>query len=129
MCRLIIAGSRKFTNYALLRREVEYFIKDHRLHDIEVVSGKCPTGADFFGEVYARYKGYPIKEFPADWDAFNVAAGPIRNTEMAKYATHAIVFPLKDSRGSLDMIEKAKRHGLTLRVIRYSGDNQCQKLS
>lgn len=117
MSRLIIAGSRNFKNYALLRREAERFVKDHDLRNVEVVSGKCPTGADLYGEVWAKYKGYPIKPFPPDWDNLGPMAGPIRNTEMAKYATHAIVFPLPGSRGSLDMIKKAKQYGLTLRIV------------
>lgn len=67
----------------------------------ELVSGGCPTGADKFGEEWAKERGVPIKVFPADWDRYGKAAGPIRNTEMARYADMCVLFP--GGKGTINM--------------------------
>lgn len=112
--KTIIAGSRNFNDYELLKREVD---KVHEIAPItEVVSGGA-RGADSMGEWWARQNGIALIIFPADWNRFGKAAGPIRNTQMANYAQMLIAFLAKDSKGTKDMIEKANRHNLIVKVI------------
>ena len=58
-------------------------------------------------------------DYPADWNKHGACAGPIRNSEMVNDADAAIVFLMPDvkSKGSNDLIKKAKKHGLQLAVI------------
>lgn len=70
------------------------------------------------GENYAKERGYGIKRFPADW-SLGKKAGPIRNAQMADYATHCICFWDNKSRGTKSMIDLAKRKNLNLRVVSY----------
>lgn len=88
--------------------------------EIEIVCGEA-KGADSLGKRYAKEHGCAIKSFPADWNKNGKAAGPIRNEEMAIYAEGggAVVFWDGESKGSLDMINRAKAHNLKLRVIKY----------
>lgn len=124
--RLIIAGSRDFNDYGLLKREVDAFLFDEvvlnhypdlteEIAVIEIVSGGA-RGADKLGEKYADGRGLPVKVFKADWDGKGRGAGYIRNEEMAKYANYCICF-WNGSKGTKHMIDLAKKHNLGLKVI------------
>jgi len=106
--RVIIAGSRNFKpttfdEFWLIEKLVE-------LKATEVVSG-CATGADSFGEQIGTLQGLPIKRFPADWEQYGKAAGPIRNQQMAEYADALIVFP-DGGKGTIDMEMRALQQEL-----------------
>lgn len=127
--KVIIAGSRSVTpsEFASAMSKSKLIV----LAD-EIVTGKAP-GVDTFGELYGLFFGIPIKEFPADWentnvpDAFvkkrkdgskyNVKAGFMRNTEMARYADALVLIWKNKSNGSKDMLDKAKEFGLKIEVI------------
>lgn len=114
--RLIVAGSRNFNNYELLKQKCDSLLSQKRLtHSIVIVSGTA-RGADRLGERYATERGYRVESFPADWDRDGVAAGPIRNTQMAAHADALVAFWDGKSRGTKDMIEKAKERNLLLRI-------------
>lgn len=114
--RVIIAGTRTFNDWTLLQTKCNYYIGANK--DVEIVSGGA-EGADKLGIRYAATKQFPVKVFNADWDRWGPAAGPIRNKEMAKYATHLIAFWNGISRGTKDMISQAEEHGLIVRVVKY----------
>jgi hypothetical protein len=130
--RIIIAGSRDFTDYESVIRHTRYLTRNMEVNEIEIVSGCCPIGkltftrkdgtkvygADGLGERYAQEKGYAVKLMPANWKQYGKSAGPIRNTEMAKYGTHCLVFWDGISRGSKDMSEKAEKFGLIGETIK-----------
>ncbi len=99
--KTIIAGCRGFNDYNLLKEKVDYYRKDHVIS--EVVSGTA-RGADYLGEEYANENGIPIKSFPADWDNYGKAAGPIRNRQMAEYADVLIAVWDGKSKGTNNMI-------------------------
>lgn len=99
--KTIIAGCRGFNDYKLLKEKVDYYRKDHVI--TEVVSGTA-RGADYLGEEYANENGIPIKSFPADWDNYGKAAGPIRNRQMAEYADVLIAVWDGKSKGTNNMI-------------------------
>ena len=110
--KVVIAGSRTITDYEILldaMSQVDWVIT-------EVVSGLA-TGVDTLGMRWAKEKNIPVKEFRAEWELHGKAAGPIRNSQMAKYADAVIVIWDGESRGSKNMIEEAKGHGLELKVF------------
>lgn len=123
MTRVIIAGSRQFNDYKLMLNTLDE-LGVHLINTIdpvEIISGHA-TGADTLGEKFAKAYGYPLKIFPADWNKYGKAAGPIRNEEMAKYASEAnrgilIAFPVGESRGTRNMIKLAKQYGLEVNVV------------
>lgn len=114
--RIIIAGGRKFNDYDLICRTCD---KEFSLQtEIEIVSGTA-NGADKLGERYANEKGYPIKQFPADWDKYGKSAGYKRNEEMAKYSDVLIAFWDGKSKGTKHMIDLANRYKLEVTVVMY----------
>ena len=115
--RLVVAGCRWYQDYEHVCQVLDGLLsKKVGIADIEIVCGLA-NGVDTLGERYAKEHGYPVKYFKADWDTHGKAAGIIRNGEMATYATHCVCFWDGSSKGTQDMIEKARKHELALRVI------------
>ncbi len=120
--KLVIAGSRSITSYAVLRQA----IIDCKLWDdfgkkIQVISGKAP-GVDTLGEEFAKKAGLKLHAKPADWDnikakgavvrynragkPYNALAGHWRNEEMAQMADSGLIVWDGESTGSLDMLHR-----------------------
>lgn len=118
--RVIIAGSRNFNNYNLLNSTISNYLKENT-NNVEIISGTA-RGADQLGERFANEYGYQIKRFPADWNLYGKSAGPIRNREMAEYASdgQGVLFTFWDgkSRGTKSMINLAKKFGLEVHIVR-----------
>ena len=69
MIKVIIAGTRDFDNYELLKQKMDKILagKVRNNEEIIIISGTA-RGADKLGERYAREKGYKIERYPANWD-------------------------------------------------------------
>lgn len=115
--KVIIAGSRSFNNYQLLKEKMNYYLKDKLLegYDIVIISGTA-RGADKLGEKYANEMGFNIERYPANWD-LGKSAGYKRNVEMAKVADACVVFYNGTSPGTKHMIDIAKSRSLPLRIV------------
>jgi hypothetical protein len=116
MFKLIVAGGRDFNDYDLLKSKLDKLLQNKT--DVEIVCGKA-RGADSLGERYGKEMGYPIKEFPANWNKYGKSAGYIRNKEMAEYADGCVCFWDGKSKGTGHMIDLAKEKNLDLRVVNY----------
>ena len=116
MMKIIIAGSRDFNDYELLKSKLDKAKKHYG--EFEVVSGMA-RGADSLGERYARENSLPIAEFPADWDKHGKKAGFLRNADMADYADGCIVFWDGVSKGTQHMINLAKQKEIQLAIVNY----------
>ena len=115
MFNLIIAGSRDFNDYNLLRDAVNYYLVSRKLTEVTIVSGKA-RGADTLGEKYAKEEGFPVLEFPADWNRYGKSAGHRRNREMAHAAQGLVAFDM-GTPGTKGMIDYAQSQGLNVLVI------------
>ena len=116
MIKVIIAGSRGFTNYDLLASTCEHMLQNHE--DVEIVSGGA-NGADKLGEIFAEEKGYEIKQFVPEWSIHGGAAGYLRNKTMAAYADALIAFWDGTSKGTSHMIQIAGQLDLKIKVCKY----------
>ena len=115
--KVIIAGGRYFNDYDLVKSRLTTLLKN-KFPNVEIVSG-CASGADALGERFANEFNFGLRKFPADWNKYGRAAGPIRNTQMAEYADALIAFWDGKSRGTKNMIEQAEKNNLLVRVIKY----------
>ena len=130
--KVIIAGSRTFHDYQLLETKVDNILQNQ--DDIEIISGTA-KGADQLGERYSKQRGYKLTKFPAPWHDTNnkpfgevkvnkrgkqywTRAGAQRNQWMADYADALIAFWEDESTGTKDMIQRAEKAGLKVRVIK-----------
>src|SRR5665213_2705728 len=107
--RVIIAGSRCLLDFSV----VEAAIKNSEFKITEVVSGMC-TGPDLLGERWAAIYNVPVIRFPADWNRYGRAAGPIRNKQMADHAQALIACYDGVSRGTASMIKLAREKNLKI---------------
>lgn len=114
MFRVIVAGSREFSDYDLLRNRLDYLLQNKP--DVTIISGTA-RGADQLGERYAAERGYAVERHPADWDRYGKSAGYRRNAEMAECSDALVAFWDGQSRGTRHMINLAKEKGLAVRVI------------
>lgn len=109
--RVIIAGSRNGNDYSALLAAIQ-----ESKFDITTVVSGCARGVDTMGEHYAETMGIPVVRYPAQWDVHGKAAGPRRNRQMAENAEALIALLYPGSRGTLNMIETAKKLGLQVYV-------------
>lgn len=132
--KLIIAGSRTFDDYALLCKETVRFVYSEMydptlpttvnisniisLRDLTIISGMA-IGADTVGCKFAESCKLKLITCPANWNLYGKRAGYIRNDEMAKLATHAIVFWDGKSKGSKHMIDLCVKHNVKHKIVRF----------
>lgn len=120
MTKIIIAGSRTFNDYELVRKTMSALFGNISPSQMEIISGHCPSGADRLGEMFAERNGIRLTLFPADWDKHGKAAGPIRNKQMSEYVSsdgYLVAFWDGKSRGTKNMIEEAHRVGATVKIV------------
>ena len=98
--KVIIAGSRSITDYTA----VEEAIKKSGYNITCVISGTA-KGVDKLGEAWATKNNVAVLRCPADWKTYHKAAGPIRNTYMARLADAAVIVYDGSSRGTAHMME------------------------
>ena len=111
--KTIIAGSRDITDYQL----VVDAVKESGFQITNVVSGMA-VGVDTLAIQYASENNLPLSEFPADWNKYKKAAGPVRNRQMAEASDALIAVWDGESRGTKNMIDTAMKLGLRVYVKR-----------
>jgi hypothetical protein len=113
--RVLICGSREWTDGAAIRRELE------RLNGVVWVIEGGARGADALGEAAALALGIAVRHFPADWQRYGRAAGPIRNQRMLDEGKPDLVLAfhadLARSKGTADMVRRATKAGIQVRVF------------
>lgn len=113
--RVIVAGSRSFDDYVVLKAELDFLLGTLKQNPI-IVSGSA-RGTDQLGERYANERCWHVLTFPADWKAHGKSAGMMRNTRMAWSASHLVAFWDGESPGTKHMIETATSEGLDVRIV------------
>lgn len=118
--KLIIAGGRDFSDYDLLRSNLDAILEKLSENNINliIICGMA-KGADMCGWNWARDNNIPILEYPANWKLHGKSAGPIRNQEMAQVANGLIAFWNGISRGTENMINTMKELRKDVCIIKY----------
>lgn len=125
--KVIIAGSRGFSNYKLLREQCNKFLREKRkTSNIIVVSGGA-RGADKTGEKYAQDEGFALEIYPAQWKKLGKQAGYRRNEQMAEVADALIAFWDGSSKGTKHMIDIMNKKNLLVKVVEYETSNETQQ--
>ena len=129
---IIIAGSRDFTDYKVVKSSLKNFLISKQTSDKPTIICGMARGADMLGYRLAKEFKLPLKEFPANWDVYQKRAGYIRNEQMAKYAQehgNGVLLAFWDgkSKGTKHMIDLAKKYNLEIHIFNFEGEEQCQK--
>ena len=121
--KVIIAGSRGFSNYKLLREQCNKYLREKRKTcNIIIVSGNA-RGADSLGEKYVKDEGFDLEIYQAQWKKLGKQAGFRRNEQMAEVADALIAFWDGESKGTKHMIDIMNNKGLPTKVVNYDTAN------
>lgn len=110
--RLLITGDRNWTDEFAIAQTLNF-----EFSNITAIIEGQARGADRLAGRYAdRYKHIEHLKFPADWDKYLKAAGPIRNQQMLEEGMpdQVVAFHdnLPESKGTHDMIKRSIKAGL-----------------
>ena len=123
--KVIIAGSRGFSNYKLLWEKCNEYLREKRKnYNIIIISGGA-RGADTLGEKYAQDEGFSLEVFPANWNKFGKSAGFRRNEQMAEVADALIAFWDGKSHGTKHMIEIMENKNLLVKIVNYETSDKA----
>lgn len=116
--RVLVCGSRDWKDVAAIQDAlgVIFYRQGIRI----VIHGGC-DGADKIAGELAKHNETSTKSYPANWKTHGKAAGPIRNTKMLAEGKPDIVLAfthdLEASRGTKDMVSKARAAGVSVFVL------------
>lgn len=105
--KVLVTGGRNWRGRAELTRILT------QLKPTLVLQGGCPTGADQFAREWCAQTNTPCDTFPADWNKYGKAAGPMRNQLMVNTRPDAVV-AMPGGRGTGDCVHRAQRAGLRI---------------
>ena len=111
--KLIIAGSRTFTDYPLLCQTLAP--ERHRI--TQVITGGA-RGTDQLGYRWAWKHAIRHQLFRADWERFGKSAGVRRNHQMAQAGDMLLAFWDGRSPGTAHMVQCMRQLGKPVVVIR-----------
>lgn len=123
--RVLICGDRDYDKPHVINVLLEglFFTAEPSPEALTIIEG-CARGAD---KVACEWDDPAVTHmhFPAEWDKYGKAAGPIRNKQMLD-AEPDVVFAfhdnIKESRGTKDMATIASEAGIPVYVVsRYEG--------
>lgn len=128
--KLIIAGSRDFTNISFVKDRIERSVRNvfDKKSITEVVSGGA-KGVDAAGEEWAMFNSIGVAKFEVsqqEWETLGKKAGPLRNQKMAEYADALLCIWDGQSRGSANMVKEAKSRGLVVHSLVLSSIESAQ---
>lgn len=105
---VLICGSRDWEDQKMVDLVVFRLKKKYNIQ--KIIEGEA-LGADTCARLAGEKYGLIIDKFPAKWNKFGRAAGPIRNAEQLREGKPDLCVAFHDdiqnSRGTLDMVKKA----------------------
>jgi hypothetical protein len=122
--RLLVCGARTWTDAALLAEAVEQTVAEHGQDrpGVVLIEGDA-RGADRLAGALAKARGWALEVYPADWQRHGRAAGMRRNTRMLRQGRPERVIACTDdlaaSRGTADMVQRARAAGLPVLVVSH----------
>jgi hypothetical protein len=112
--RLLVCGDRNWDDYYTLKRAIV------KLNPNIIIEGEC-KGADIMARKIAEELGIVVIHFPADWEKYGRAAGPIRNAQQLKEGNPDLVLAahndIKNSKGTRDMIRRSLKANKAVYLI------------
>src|SRR6266511_3163605 len=119
--RLLVCGSRTWTDHVQLGWEIEGIVAEHQGEPIVLLHGDA-RGADRLAGELAQARGWRLEVYPAHWRTQGRAAGIRRNLRMLHQARPDLVLafvdkPLPTSRGTAHMVAIARVAHIPVRVI------------
>lgn len=119
--RVLVCGGRDFKRYDIVKKVLS------TLDITEICSGHA-QGADEDGERYAAEFGIPLQMFPANWQRYNRAAGPIRNHQMLTEFQPDTIVAFPGGQGTANMVSLARRDPNVRTIIISDDDGNIRRV-
>lgn len=118
--KVVVAGSREFDNYNLLKKSLDYFLQNkiQEGYEIIIISGGA-KGADSLAEIYTKEKGFKLTVYKAEWDKYGRKAGYLRNIVIGKEGDCLVAFWNKKTNGTRNMINIMIKLNKPVRIIYF----------
>lgn len=115
--RLLICGSRDFSDRIAVLEVLQGYGDE-----MECLISGMARGPDSLAVEWARSRNIRTEQYPAKWQDHGRAAGPIRNQRMLDEGMPTLCLAFWDgqSRGTEDMIRRAVKAGIPVRIISIS---------
>lgn len=116
--RVLVCGDRNWTDATVIRETLARVVAQAR-GPVTVVHGMA-RGADSLGAAAAAGLGLNVEGYPANWNKYGRAAGPIRNKKMLDSGLDRVLafhHDLDQSKGTANMVKIATKAGVPVEVI------------
>lgn len=140
--RVLICGDRDWKDVEFIRYWIERLKENHEevhhaLQDypggfdpLVILEGEA-RGADRIAREQAELLGIQVDRYPAFWNKYGKSAGPIRNQQMIEEGMPDVIMAFHDdienSKGTKDMLKRAKRAGLRYRLFTHANPADAVK--
>lgn len=108
--KVLVTGSRNWTDRDLVFKTLDEINPDCIVHG-------AARGADSYADEWGVSRNVIVRAYPAEWRSYGRAAGSMRNQLMLDDNPDidlVVAFPLPSSKGTIDMISKAKLAGIKI---------------
>lgn len=123
--RVLVTGSRTFSDARIVDAVLTGLW--HNYGSMLVIAGGAKGADDLAGRWCDRWE-FPLETWPADWEKHGKAAGPIRNQKMLDrfegepdLVLAFVDKPLEESKGTADMVRRARKAGVQVYVVQAMG--------
>lgn len=113
--RVLICGGRTFRDADRVWSVLDHYLRE--ADDFECVIHGAAPGADTIAAEWADARGIRVLPYPADWNGLGNSAGHVRNAQMLREGKPSLVIAFPGGRGTANMVDRAKRAGLTVLEI------------
>lgn len=122
--RLLICGDRNWTDKDLIKSVLQSL----NVKVDCIIEGEA-RGVDTLAREVAEELKIPVEGYPARWGECGRAAGPIRNQQMLDEGKSDAVLAFHDdiekSKGTKDMINRARKAGVPVTLISHPTEGAC----
>jgi hypothetical protein len=129
--RVIYSGDRKWTDIQSVYDSLQWLIRNNvEKETIVVIEGEAP-GLDRMARQEAEELGLVVEKYPANWNKFGRAAGPIRNWQMLTTGADVIMAfhsDIANSHGTKNMINVSIKKGVPVFLHSFIDGKRICKL-
>lgn len=120
--RVLVCGSRDWGRPAFISMRFGQLRGEHE--NVTIIHGAASRkrrdielSADMIADRYARYYGFAVQPFPADWEKHGKRAGILRNLQMLDEKPDLVLAFQRDrSRGTQHTVDEARRRAIPVEV-------------